>query len=549
MGKISRYIIFVFTLLCSPAWGAEYYVCSSGCDETTIQAIFDNNDLAPNDIVEIRADTPGGSKTYGEKITPGANDDGSIVGYLTVMGRDGDTITVDGTDLAFAGASSYLKLQNLTITSTSSHGIYFSGGDHYSFEDITMTANIGGSGFAFANLTAGTVIFTDCTVNNTGAEGVYMATGTGDQTVVATRLTTNDNTANGFRAFVGLADLTLTDCTATGNGQRGAYINDVDGDIVISGGDYSGNTQSVTTISGMIIEANNIAYDSILISNTIFNSNAYHGLEIGYCDVGSCGSINLQNITANDNYCTGVLIEDADNGLNTVNISYSTFDGNNNGCYDLPTRGAGVWVEDSPNVIIENSTFKNTEVVSETSGRGVIFSTDGTISDLVLKSNIFEDNYIHLDVQATAGVNINSSSIVHNTFKGAEYGSIKVWAAGAETIDVLLKNNISLNPGVQHVEQLSTAGTEDYDYNSYYPEGNDFWTWGATTNIDTLSGWQTASSQDANSLNIDPQMDANYLPHARLIITGGTIVSGITNRTYLGMVPPRPFPPGSCCIY
>ena len=44
-------LIIVLILWASSGWAATYTVCSSGCDETDGQSVFDNNDLAPGDIV------------------------------------------------------------------------------------------------------------------------------------------------------------------------------------------------------------------------------------------------------------------------------------------------------------------------------------------------------------------------------------------------------------------------------------------------------------------------------------------------------------------
>lgn len=91
-----RYLIIFFFLLVGNAWGAPYTVCSSGCDEITIQAVFDNNDLAGDDVVEVRADTPGGTATFREQVTFGSNDHGTSGHQVTLQGRSGDTIIISG---------------------------------------------------------------------------------------------------------------------------------------------------------------------------------------------------------------------------------------------------------------------------------------------------------------------------------------------------------------------------------------------------------------------------------------------------------------------
>jgi hypothetical protein len=79
-----------------PCEAATYTVCSSGCTATTFSALFSSVDLGPDDIVEARADTSGGSKTFTETITPGANDYGSAGHPLIIRTRAGGTITIDG---------------------------------------------------------------------------------------------------------------------------------------------------------------------------------------------------------------------------------------------------------------------------------------------------------------------------------------------------------------------------------------------------------------------------------------------------------------------
>ena len=77
---------FLFLGFIGKASATTYTVCSSGCNQTTIQDAFNNYDLAPGDIVEVQADTPGGSKIYNEMVTWGSNDAGSVSGQVCVTG-------------------------------------------------------------------------------------------------------------------------------------------------------------------------------------------------------------------------------------------------------------------------------------------------------------------------------------------------------------------------------------------------------------------------------------------------------------------------------
>lgn len=87
-------------------------VGASGCDYTTIQAGL--NGLAAgtpgnNNVLLLHADTPGGSKTYNERIT-------SAAGYITIANRPGDKITIDSSGLA--GRTIYSSHAGFTLTST-----------------------------------------------------------------------------------------------------------------------------------------------------------------------------------------------------------------------------------------------------------------------------------------------------------------------------------------------------------------------------------------------------------------------------------------------
>lgn len=84
---------------------ATYTVCSSGCDYTSIGTVFSSRDLEPDDIVEVRADTQGGTTIFNvaSAISPGANDSGSSSHPVTLKAREGDTVIIDGGGNAIYG--------------------------------------------------------------------------------------------------------------------------------------------------------------------------------------------------------------------------------------------------------------------------------------------------------------------------------------------------------------------------------------------------------------------------------------------------------------
>ena len=98
--ELAKKIILILMVLClwaGSAWGATVTVCSSGCDETTLQDAFDNNDLNGGDIVEVQADTVGGTTRIYTPVTWGSNDGGaSSASRVTLRGRAGDTVILSG---------------------------------------------------------------------------------------------------------------------------------------------------------------------------------------------------------------------------------------------------------------------------------------------------------------------------------------------------------------------------------------------------------------------------------------------------------------------
>ena len=331
--------------------------------------------------------------------------------------------------------------------------------------------------------------------------------------IIATEVICDATGGNGFLVAAG-GNLAFIDCSFDGNDVNGVNIDNISGTIDISGCSFDDNTTRLDG-AGMDVHAAATAYGDVTITTSTFNGNKLHGLDIGHCAAGGCGGIDIQNSSFNDNYCTGLLIEDPTNGASPIVIVESEFDGNNDGCYDMPSRGAGIWIEDATAATIYGNVLKNTECAGHDGGRGLIISTDDIAANVTAYNNKVIDNYIGIDVHATGGVNITAANLYNNTIVDSEYASIKIHSAGAETIGVTLKNNISYNPGTMHIQQTSVGGTEDYDTNDFYPEGNDFWTWDATVDIDTLAAWKTASTEDANSINTAPRFLSTTNFHLR----------------------------------
>jgi hypothetical protein len=109
---------------------STFTVCSAGCDFSSIQKIFDEVDLEPGDVVEVQADSPGGTKIYRETVSLGADDEGSETAALIFRSRPGDTVIIDGgtaNDTAVSVERDYVVLENFKITGSKEVGLGISG--------------------------------------------------------------------------------------------------------------------------------------------------------------------------------------------------------------------------------------------------------------------------------------------------------------------------------------------------------------------------------------------------------------------------------------
>lgn len=108
---ISVIVLLFIPIVCG---ATTYTVCASGCDQTTIQAAV-NAATTAGDVVEVRADTVGGTKTYAERITTAAG--GTSGNYITIQERSGDTIILNSvTKAGFIIAHPYVKVKGFEIT-------------------------------------------------------------------------------------------------------------------------------------------------------------------------------------------------------------------------------------------------------------------------------------------------------------------------------------------------------------------------------------------------------------------------------------------------
>lgn len=142
------------------------------------------------------------------------------------------------------------------------------------------------------------------------------------------------------------------------------------------------------------------------------------------------------------------------------------------------------------------------------------------------------------------------SAIYNNTVYGPGVVNPVVTQASTST-GALVKNNIFWTGGYASVDATSESGSA-YDYNDYYSASGTPFNWGGTAY--SLSGWQTASSEDAHSISANPLLtngaalsaggDYTLLPGSPAIDSGANLGS-----TYQRGLFPGDLWPGSVGLF
>ncbi len=478
--------IFISLFLAVSAWGAAYYVDSDAADDTgagteldpwktiskamTTVAVgdtvyFQKGDTWQENWTSVTAAPASESEritfsSYGSGARPKFVAQGAGTRYLNVNNRsyltfeglhwDADSqTTIVG---QVYGTSSNVTIDNCLFENGSSHGLEIAGNGNNVARNSTFQNNTSvGLRIRASNVTVESNTF----ASNGG--GIYVV----ENSNVISNVTIQSNTISSW------------------TGVLYAIRSSTDGDnFVISDNVISGQTQLVDVIN-VIVEDDGVGASSVsdyLISNNTVNA-------------GSTG----------DN-CIAVSILDPDGGV--VNVT--------NNILSNPTNSCIAFVGGDGSIINRN---RNESCGSTGDVGGIkVYTLNGTDTvNIEVSYNLILDseNGIILEDETTG--DISGAKIYNNTIDNSTASSIQIGSAAAQAIGVEIKNNISSSPGSDHIEHIDTGGTVDYDYNLYYPEGNDKWTWGATTNIDDLATWKSTSSQDANApASADPLFDNNY---------------------------------------
>ena len=372
-----------------------YTVCVSGCNATTIQAMFDNYDLGFGDIVEIQADTIGGSKTYADgKIRISSGDSGAINNPVIVRARSGDIITISGAGATFAielYTVDYIRFQDLDFTAGSTATFYsWAGVDGIELLDSTFhncavgVMNSITTGSTFQNLTIststsigfylnGTGLWTgntydNITISNSGSNGMTISRGdfTGS---TFNNITITSNGGNGIGIDNGATNLNISNSTATSNISNGFLV------ASASTANFLNSTADSNAVDGFSTGGSS----SLTCARCISKNNGSAPASYGDGFTAHNGdTLILNNCLAYGNWTTGVGVIDASSG----NIYNSTFYNNGNQKAERQTNiwigGTGIW--NVKNNITENAVYASILTATAITGN-VVFDTNYNIYD------------------------------------------------------------------------------------------------------------------------------------------------------------------------
>jgi len=217
---------------------------------------------------------------------------------------------------------------------------------------------------------------------------------------------------------------------------------------------------------------------------------------------GNCGDTGI--VTDLDAAQTGVVVED-----NTV----------------INARKSGFWIVGGTNGIWRRNKASVIEAAASSRKAGfVLYCYDLDNGRDIMSGNVFHNNVVDgapngFDLYGQNGTYyVGAVSIYNNLLINIYEVGIKFESYGSSS--TVAKNNIVyLDDSDLDAQYVSAASANhqpsagNINANGYYGgDGDDNWTWGATTDIDDLSEWQSASSQDTtNSFLSNPSL-SGYCP-------------------------------------
>ncbi|MGK0639314.1 hypothetical protein [Schleiferia thermophila] len=305
--------------------------------------------------------------------------------------------------------------------------------------------------------------------------------------------------------------------------------------------------------------------DNSILNNTI--TVASNGIYAFGTSSTSSGGLDNLTISGNSVTCSTSV---AAIGIRVSNVLGSTISGNEVDVQQSTSNApVGISLETGvSNTMVSSNVVKRSAYTGSVGygGRGITVGTGSTSSNITLANNVVYgvtgDNWsafgnsssmgIAIGVignsstltTTTGGINLYYNSVnMYNTYTRAATSTITTAlyvGSGASNLDI--RNNVFANS----MDNLGNTTSKSYaiysaaaasafttiNYNDYYPSGPEgVLGFISSADVTTLTAWQTATGQDANSISADPLFNSNtnLSPQPGSPLVGaGTPISGIT---------------------
>jgi len=367
----------------------------------------------------------------------------------------------------------------------------------------------------------------------------------GIQKVASAGLTTIRNNIIGNETVANSIDIQSSDSV----NYAGNYAN------TICGINYAGTDVNGSVDSNIIANINN---RSLNLTTDKFNNFAIVGNITGISAVGG----RITNNIIHD-LTTGAAIANNSNlpsisGINHSNYTPLIATGNtiynlSNTCANFTGYVNGISIYNTANGNISTNTVSNNMIFGLSTANTSTGAKIYGISYGSKSPNVINNNIISLSTSYNAAVNgiwevatmadpSYSLTMCYNTVSvsgTATTGAAGSFCSSLNTTNTYrtIKDNLFVNSSIntaatgKHTAfyvKTTAGGTLDMDYNDYYSTGSgakSIMANNGTTDYSTMAAWRTATSKDANSVNVDPVF-ANA--------SGTTAVSYLTNALMAG---------------
>jgi hypothetical protein len=289
MRKLLFILFFLAMAGSSSASVVAIYDSSAGTWDTTTyetaSAALTGFDFEADDILELRADIPGGSAAFTEMVTINAVDAGTAGHPMIFRGRTGDTITIDGTgnDYCITGETglSYVTVSNLTLSGAALRLIWLDGAG----AEIAVS-NIAGSGKGIWIRAKSSSTYDDISISNSSDYGFALTNTSTDVTV--SDITAIGCVGNGPYGAIQIEDMTgLTASNLMASGTTGGVaiaFKEIAGAISISNVTATDNSDTVSGVGSIYFTTIAVPINGSNITST--GEGSYSGVRFDMCSGG-----------------------------------------------------------------------------------------------------------------------------------------------------------------------------------------------------------------------------------------------------------------------